>query len=324
MGKADTVGQIIKAIREKFGEGSALRLSDGPASEVREYIPTGIYAVDRYVLAIGGLPVGRIVELYGEEGTGKTTLALSAAASVQREGGLAIWAETEEAFNSERAATLGVDEEQLLILQPGTIEQTGQATELALNTVPAGIGPILFVWDSIAATPTAREIEDGLEGTDRIGERAKALSKICRSLNRLAVEKRACLLFVNQVREKIGVMFGDKYTTPGGQAVKFHSSVRLQLFGGKSVKDGDEHTGKTITILAAKNRLAPPWRKVQARLDYATGWDNQWTTINHAKDRGLIPESARNSVKTFAEAVAALGWKDVLDPHDGDVEEVKS
>jgi recombination protein RecA len=318
MSKADAVGQIIKAIREKFGEGSALRLSDGPASEVREYIPTGIYAVDRYVLAIGGLPVGRIVELYGEEGTGKTTLALSAAASVQREGGLAIWAETEEAFNSERAATLGVDEQQLLILQPGTIEQTGQSAELALNTVPVGVGPVLFVWDSIAATPTAREIEEGLNGNDRVGERAKALSKICRSLNRLAVEKRACLMFVNQIREKIGVMFGDKYTTPGGQAVKFHSSVRLQMFSGKSVKDGDEHTGKTITILATKNRLAPPWRKVQARLDYATGWDNQWTTINHAKDRGLIPESARNSIKSYDEALVALKWNVAVEAEDAE------
>jgi recombination protein RecA len=241
---------------------------------------------------------------------GKTTLALSACVSVQNMGGLAFWAETEEAFNSTRAAQLGVDVDSLILLQPESIEEVGQVFETALNAVPSGVGPILGVWDSIAATPTKREIEEGLSGDAKVGDRAMNMNKICRALCPLAVEKRAALLFINQVREAIGVMFGDKYVTPGGKAVKFHSSVRLQMFSGAAVKDSNdkEHVGKTITFLSAKNKLAPPWRKVKARLDYADGWDNLWSTINFAKDRKIMEDSKRYTETNYAEAIKALGW----------------
>lgn len=304
------IDQIIKAVRAKFGAGTALRLSEGAASEVKEVIPTGIELLDRYVLAVGGFPVGRLSEVYGEEACGKTTIALSAAASVQKMGGLVMWAETEEAFNSQRAATLGVDVDSMILLQPETIEEVGQVFEEALKSIPAGVGPVLAVWDSIAATPTAREIEEGLEGSARVGDRAMTLNRICRLLCPLAVEKRVALLFTNQVREKIGVMFGDSTITPGGKAVKFHSSIRLQMFSGKAVKDSNdkEHLGKTVTFLSAKNKMAPPWRKVQVRLDYATGWDNQWATINFAKDRKLIEDKLRYTETTYDLAKKALGW----------------
>jgi len=304
----DHVDRVIKAVRAKFGDESALRLSDGAACEVREVIPTGVAVLDHYVFGVGGMPVGRLVEVYSDEGVGKTTYAYTVAAGAQREGGIAIWAETENGIDNARARLFGCDVEQLVLLQPGSIEQAGQQIEAALGAVPASVGPNAVVWDSIAATPTQREVDDGLSGDDRIGERARALGKICKVLSPLAVEKRACLLFVNQVREKIGVMFGDKYTTPGGHAVKFHASIRLQLFGGKAVKDEGEHTGKVVTFLATKNRLAPPWRKAQVRLDYAAGWDDDWATLAHAKDRGLVPEAARMSAALLEEARAKLGW----------------
>lgn len=306
----ENVDKIIKAIRAKFGAGSAIRLSEGAASEVKEVIPIGVEVLDRYVLGVGGLPVGRMIEAYGEEGCGKTTLALSAVASVQKMGGLALWAETEEAFDSKRAAEFGVDVDSLILLQPESLDETGQVLEEAIKSIPDGVGPSLVVWDSIAASPTKREIEEGLEGTAKVGDRAMTMNRICRLLCPLAVEKRATLLFINQVREAIGVMFGDKYVTPGGKAVKFHASIRLQMFSGKAVKDSNdkEHLGKTITFLSAKNKLAPPWRKVQVRLDYAEGWDNKWSTINYAKDRKLIEDKLRYTDSTHAEARKALGW----------------
>jgi recombination protein RecA len=310
MSKQETLKRIVDAVRKQFGEGAALTMGDGMAgrSEVSEVVPTGILPVDHYVFGCGGLPVGRLVEVYSEEGVGKTSFAMAAVAGAQREGGLAMWIETEEALDRTRFTVFGADREQVALLQPGSIEQCGETMELSLKTIPKGVGPNLLVWDSIAATPTQREVDEGLSGGDRVGERARVLSKMCRSLLRLAAERRTALLFINQVREKIGVMFGDKYTTPGGHGVKFHASVRLQLFGGKSVKDGDEHTGKTITFLGAKNRMAPPWRKAQVRLDYAKGWDNQWSVLNHAKDKGLVADNARGE-KHYLDALDKLGWK---------------
>ena len=308
---SDYAKRIVEKIRKEFGADSALRLGEDQAkSEVREVIPTGIEVLDRYVLGIGGLPVGRLVELYSEEGTGKTSFAMGCAASAQREGGVVVWCETEEAISTERMKTFGVDVDDLVVLQPGSIEEAGQQVETALKVLPAGkAGANLVVWDSIAATPTKAEAEGGLaDYSQRMGERARSLGAITRLLKDLLPERHATLLAVNQVREKIGVMFGDKYTTPGGHAVKFAASVRLQLFGGKAVKEGDQHVGKIITFMAAKNRMAPPWRKAQVKLDYAAGWENLWSTVNHAKDVGKLPEGVHTTEKAYADAKEALGW----------------
>lgn len=317
-----TAKRILAAVNAAFGKGTATTLADGGECEVSEVIPTGISVVDHYVTGIGGLPVGRLVELYSEEGGGKSTLALTACASCQREGGVAVWAESEEALQREWAAKLGVCLDDLVLLQPGSIEDTGKQAEAVLQAHAARPQePLLFVWDSIAATRTQREVDEGLQGDARVGERARQLSAICRQLCALAPAARATLLFINQTREKIGVMFGDKYTTPGGHAVKFHASLRLQLFGGKALKAAGgmgEHLGKAVTVLAAKNKLAPPWRKAQARLLYEGRWDDAWSTVNHAKARKLVQETARMSADLHAESRRALGWP-TLDEHAIDV-----
>jgi recombination protein RecA len=166
------------------------------------------------------------------------------------------------------------------------------------------------MWDSIAATPTRAELKEGLIGGEAMGYRARTLSRALRSLTALAARKQTAILLVNQTRTKIGVMFGDPITTPGGDAVKFAASVRLRLYAGKAVKDAATHIGREITVKAAKNKLAPPFRKALVRFDFARGWDDDWSTLNYAKELGLVPERARGE-KSLAEARAALdgcGW----------------
>lgn len=308
--KKDFIAQMLATLQKTLGkEEVQLLAEDGAASEVREVIRTGLDVVDYYVIGVGGLPVGRMTEIYSEEGGGKTSFAMGCVAGAQKAGGAAIWCETEEALQLERFATFGADASKVLLMQPKHLEEFGSHAHAALMTIPEGVGPNILVWDSIAATPTKAELEGELDEDvkDRVGARAKEIGKICKLLCPLAVEKRCALLFINQVREKIGVMFGDKYTTPGGRAVKFHSSVRLQILGGTAVKSKEEHVGKDPIIMAAKNKLAPPWRKSRVRLSYASGWDNEWSTLNHAKDKELVEDRAIGA-KAYAEAVEKLGW----------------
>lgn len=318
MTQKDHVARIQAAIRKKFGDESVVRLGEEQAaSEIKEVIPTGVEVVDRYLLGCGGLPVGRMGEIYSEEGVGKTSFAMSCAAGAQREGGVVVWCETEGAINSERFTLFGADVNDLLVCQPDCIERAGEEIEVALGALPKGSGPHLIVWDSVAATPTRKELEGGIEDYKAIpGERARALGMIVRLLKDKIIEKRAALLFINQIRHKVGVMFGDPETTPGGFPIKFAASYRIKLYSGKGVKDGDEHTGKAVTFSGVKNRMATPWRKVSVRLDFASGWDNDWSTLNHAKDRKLVEESARASAKSLAEARTALGWPEPK-PHGG-------
>lgn len=302
---------VLEAIHKGFGKHGAGLLGEGGDSEVEEVIPTGIDVIDHYVLGCGGLPRGRMVEVYSEEGGGKTSFTWAAIAGVLREGGVAILSETEDALNLERADIFGVDTDRVVLIEPDHLEDHLAKAECALSALNPKV-PSLFVWDSIASCATRAEIEQGLGGKEMWDNRAKTLSQACRVLSKLAKEKGTCLLFVNQIREKIGVMFGDKYTTPGGKAVKFHSSIRLQLFPGKSLKNSaDEHVGKLITFLSTKNRLASPYRKARVRLDYERGWNDWWSTMEHAKIVGAVsPDKTREIEKmgepARSEARAAL------------------
>lgn len=311
MTTSDPTKQVLRAIQDKLGKTSAMLLDAGTKSDVDYVIPFGIGALDHFVLGCGGLPAGRLVELYGDEGSGKTSTMLTALAGCQAAGGVATLVETEYALDADRAPTFGVDLSRLILMQPGSIEDALDAIQTALDAMPIPKGdspPNLIAWDSIAATPTRREVEEGTDGKDKVGDRAQKMSKAMRILCMKAAERRTTLLFLNQIRENIGVMFGDSTTTPAGRAVKFHASIRLRLMGGSAVKVGTDHIGKDVTFLAAKNKVGLPWRKAKIRLNYEKGWDDEWTTINLAKDRKVIPAGERASKDSMIRAMAGLGW----------------
>lgn len=313
--KKDLVSAVLAKMVLRYGKRSALRLSDGSVSDVAQVIPTGISVLDHHVFGIGGLPCGRMVEVASEEGSGKSSLLYAAIAGVQAAGGEAFLAETEQGLQTSRPATFGVDPRRVGLLEPDHLQAATGMIELTLRSIPRGNRkPVLIGWDSLAATPLREELEEGLTDSDAIvGLRARHLSLACRVIAKLAAERNACVLIVNQVRERIGVVFGDKWTTPGGKAVKFLSSFRLQILGGKAVKAGANgvHVAKVLTVLASKNKLAPPWRKARVRLDYATGWNEVWSTLEFAKTVGCMDAAEvkeRGVAAAYEEALKLLDW----------------
>jgi len=306
---ADAVVQsTIERIRKRFGSGAAICPGrDIPRSQVRGVIPTGVDVVDRWVLGCGGLPLGRLVELYSEAGICKTSFGWTALGACQRAGGIAVYCDSEQSYDPARASTFGVDQDRLVLLQPLTLEEALEEMEATL----AGLdfpGPVLVVWDSLAEAPYKGDLT-GNYGKESADNRAKLIGRWCRVMSALAVQKQACILVINQARQKRGIAFGNSTTTPGGDALKFFASLRVQLFGGKAVKDKRGlHIGKAVTFFAAKTRFSQPFRKAKVRLDFEHGWDNLWSTINHAKDLELIPAASKYKPETYAEAVKALDW----------------
>lgn len=311
----DYMAEIVKRVAKKLGPDKIRLLSDGAKSEVTEVVPTGIAVIDNYVLGVGGLPVGRMVELFSEEGSGKTSLAWQALGACQKAGGVGVLVESESAISEERAKLFGVDPDKLLLVEPDNLEDAFERMEEILKALPKDRqAPNLWVWDSLAATATKAEIEDGMIGDAAVAERARLMSRVCRVLGPLLPQTRTAALWINQIRANIGVMFGDKTMTPGGKAVKFYASARLSLLGGKKVdsKDSDEHAGKDITVLAVKNKLATPWRKARVRLNYRNGWDDAWSTFQFAKLAGYIESKTKLSDKACEAARMALeanGWE---------------
>jgi recombination protein RecA len=310
--------RILEIIQRRFGVERATSIAEDrdAAAQIREFIPTGIDVLDNYVLGGGGLPVGRMSEVYGSEGSGKTSLGYSSLAGVQRMGGVGVVADTEYSFDEDRARTFGVDVAKLVILQPEHMEEAFEMFLAVLDAHDAAVGPILVVWDSLASTKT----KDGLRadvGDKTPGEVARCMSANLPRLLGPLHEKRGHFMMLNQIRHKFGVLWGDSTTTPGGNAPKFHASLRLQFFGGKAIKNADgEHIAKIVTIMSAKNRLVSPFRKARVRFDYETGWDNFWSTIEHAKRLKLIDPRedgfkgpGKKGPKAYAQALAALEWE---------------
>jgi recombination protein RecA len=313
MSNKTVLDQTVKLLQKKFGTTSALRLGSGreAAAQVKEVIPTGVEIIDHYSIGIGGLPVGRMSELSGEEGAGKTALSWQCIASAQQHGATCVVVDVEYSFDEDRAKVYGVDIDNLIIVQPETMEMALEQSKLLLTSHNAKRGPLLLVWDTIAAmTP---KVELGKEA----GDRAPALQSMLMSaelkkLIPLLAKHRAHLLALNQVRANFGVMFGPNTITPGGKAVKFYASLRLQLFGGKAIKNkADEHTGKIVTLVTAKTRFSPPFRKARIRLDYDTGWNNEWSTLEHAKKVGKAGRGAKGD-KAHQAALVSLGWGGVV------------
>ena len=283
--KFRAVKSAIASLEKQFGKGAIMPLGQTDAAEVHAVIPTGSLALDG-ALGVGGYPRGRIVEIYGPEASGKTTLTLHAIAEVQRAGGVAAFIDAEHALDTGYAKALGVDLAQLLISQPDTGEQ---ALEIADALVRSGAVDLIVV-DSVAALVPKAEL-DGEMGDQHMGLQARLMSQALRKLTAAAHRNGACIVFINQLRMKIGVVFGNPETTTGGNALKFYASVRLDVRRVGTIKSGDEVQGSRTRVKVVKNKLAPPFREAEFDVRYGGGIDAVGEALDVAVERGVIERS---------------------------------
>lgn len=274
----------LSQIEKQFGKGSIMKLGGQVKADV-EAIPTGSLTLD-YALGIGGLPRGRVIEVFGPEASGKTTLTLSAIKEVQKNGGVAAFIDAEHAFDSTYAKIIGINLEELLISQPDTGEQALEITETLVRSNAVD----LIVIDSVAALTPQAEIE-GEMGDAHMGLQARLMSQALRKLTAAISKSRTCVIFINQIREKIGVMFGSPETTPGGRALKFYASVRLDLRRIASIKAGDSVIGGRVRARVVKNKIAPPFREAEFEILHDEGIAKTASILDAAVNLGIIGKS---------------------------------
>ena len=274
----------ILQIERQFGKGAIMKM-DGSSVENYPAVSSGNLALD-IALGIGGLPRGRIIEIYGPEASGKTTLALCAIAEVQKKGGIAAFVDAEHAFDRNNAKTLGVQVEDLLLAQPDYGEQ---GLEIAEQLVRVGKVDIVVV-DSVAALVPKNELEGDM-GDSHMGLHARLMSQALRKLSGVASKSNTIFIFINQLRSKIGVVFGNPETTTGGNALKFYSSVRLDVRRASQIKSGDEVKGHRMKIKVAKNKLAPPFRTAEVDLIYGVGISRMGVLIDLAMNEDIVQKS---------------------------------
>lgn len=282
--KDQLLAEALKAIEKEYGKGSIMKLGDRAEVSV-DAIPSGSLALDQ-ALGIGGYPKGRIVEIYGPESSGKTTLALHAIAECQKQGGRCAFIDAENAIDPVYAKNLGVDIDELILSQPDSGEQALEITELLIKS-----GAIdLVVIDSVAALVPQAEL-DGEMGDASVGLQARLMSKAMRKLAGVMNRSSTTAIFINQLREKVGIMFGNPETTPGGRALKFYASVRLDVRRGETLKNGQDAIGSATKIKVVKNKVAPPFKTATVNIMYGEGISHLDEIINLAVENDIIDKA---------------------------------